>query len=71
MVVIKIGGQDMATYLVDYENVHHSGLLGIEALSEEDNIVVFYSDNGETIPIYLLDNCSASYILFVEQNGWH
>lgn len=50
----------MATYLVDYENVHHSGLLGMEALSEEDNIVVFYSDNGETIPIYLLDNCSAS-----------
>ncbi|MCR5831721.1 MAG: hypothetical protein K6G67_06230 [Lachnospiraceae bacterium] len=51
----------MATYLVDYENVHHSGLLGMEALSEEDKIVVFYSDNGETIPIYLLDNCSASF----------
>ncbi len=49
----------MGTYLVDYENVHHEGLLGLEALSEDDTIVIFYSDKGETIPIYHLDNCKA------------
>ena len=50
----------MATYLVDYENVHHGGLMGMEALSEDDSVVIFYSHNGETIPVYLLDDCIAN-----------
>ncbi|MDE6501430.1 MAG: hypothetical protein K2L10_05055 [Ruminococcus sp.] len=36
-------------YLIDYENVHQSGLNGIEKLTENDRIIIFYTTNAETL----------------------
>jgi hypothetical protein len=41
----------MATYLIDFENVHHHGLTGIEKLTEEDYVVIFVGANDKTIPM--------------------
>lgn len=49
----------MAVYLVDYENVHQSGLTGIETLSTDDLVVIFYSYDGAAVPVYVLDKCTA------------
>ncbi|MBR6070410.1 MAG: hypothetical protein IKP78_07465 [Ruminococcus sp.] len=40
-------------YLIDYENVNKSGFNGIELLTENDCIVVFYTQNANTIPFDL------------------
>lgn len=37
----------MAIYLVDYENTHHLG--GISGLSENDTVVVFYTQNSSSL----------------------
>lgn len=44
----------MATYLVDYENVHYKGLEGIEHLTKKDTVIVFYSQamNKVTFSVY-------------------
>ena len=39
----------MNCFLVDYENVHADGLRGISALSEQDKVVIFYSEKAETM----------------------
>lgn len=39
----------MKIYLVDFENVKSKGLTGIDALSENDKVIVFYSENSDTI----------------------
>ncbi|HPE95323.1 MAG TPA: PIN domain-containing protein [Bacillota bacterium] len=39
----------MATYLIDFENVHSDGLKGIDTLSESDSVYLFYSQNADTI----------------------
>ena len=36
-------------FLIDLENVHSAGLRGSELLTEEDTIVLFYSDSNEKI----------------------
>ena len=37
--------KDMAAVLVDYENVHGSnGLNGVEALKEDDTLIIFFSE---------------------------
>ncbi len=41
-------------YLVDYENVNVRGLNGIENLTEDECIYVFYSDHANTINIDLM-----------------
>ena len=41
----------MSVYLIDYENVHFAGWEGIDKLTEEDQVVLFYSDNASTIPM--------------------
>ena len=38
-------------YLVDFENVKNEGMLGLENLSEEDMLIIFYSKNVNTISI--------------------
>ena len=38
-------------YLVDLENVKNDGLLGMETLSEEDFLIIFYSKNANSISI--------------------
>lgn len=44
----------MAIYLVDYENVYIEGLSGIEQLTEEDTLHIFYTHNrcGLTFGLY-------------------
>lgn len=41
----------MATYLVDYENVHYNGLAGIENLTEQDCLVIFIGRKNKTLPV--------------------
>ncbi len=37
----------MALYLIDFENVHDSGLNGIGSLTEQDEVSIFYSNKSE------------------------
>lgn len=39
----------MKSYLVDFENVKSKGLVGIENLTKDDHVVIFYSENSDTI----------------------
>lgn len=39
----------MKTYLVDFENVKSKGLVGIDKLTADDNVIIFYSENSDTI----------------------
>jgi len=39
----------MNYFLVDYENVNVAGLDGITKLSEDDVVIIFYSENAETL----------------------
>ncbi|MDD5922335.1 MAG: PIN domain-containing protein [Eubacteriales bacterium] len=39
----------MGYYLIDYENTKKSGLKGIENLAETDTVVLFYSENADTL----------------------
>lgn len=39
----------MKTYLVDFENVKSKGLSGIDRLTEKDHVIIFYSENSDTI----------------------
>lgn len=39
----------MNYFLVDYENVNVSGLKGISKLTENDVVVIFYSENANTL----------------------
>ena len=39
----------MNYFLIDYENVHVNGLNGISKLTENDVVIIFYSDNANTL----------------------
>ena len=39
----------MKIYLIDFENVKSKGLTGIDSLSEYDRVIIFYSENADTI----------------------
>lgn len=39
----------MKIYLVDFENVKSKGLTGIDNLTETDSVIIFYSENSDTI----------------------
>lgn len=39
----------MTVYLVDFENVRSEGLKGVELLTPEDKVVIFYSQNANSI----------------------
>ncbi|MFN2938557.1 PIN domain-containing protein [Lachnospiraceae bacterium YH-ros2226] len=43
----------MSVYLIDYENVHYAGWEGIDKLTKEDEVILFYSENASTIPMEL------------------
>lgn len=38
-------------YLVDYSNTGYSGLNGIEELDNSSDVIIFYGENAESIPI--------------------
>ncbi|MDR1508407.1 MAG: hypothetical protein LBS53_02070, partial [Synergistaceae bacterium] len=44
----------MAYYLIDYENVHQSGLDGMGSLSADDSIVVFFGNKTPNVPMEVL-----------------
>lgn len=39
----------MKAFLIDFENVKSKGLAGIEELAAEDKVIIFYSENSDTI----------------------
>lgn len=39
----------MAYYLIDFENVKNRGMEGVELLTEEDTVCIFYSDNADSM----------------------
>lgn len=56
----------MNIYLVDFENVNSQGLNGINRLDSNDRIVIFYSENADSMTFELHDqiNQSRAYIYF-------
>ena len=58
-------------YYIDFENVHGAGLKGVDALREDDHVLVFYSQAAETFHIeHAIDLLrSKAKIEFVEIDG--
>lgn len=50
----------MNYFLVDYENVNISGLEGISELSESDVVIIFYSENAETLTFSMHEKINKS-----------
>jgi len=46
-------------YLVDYENVHESGIYGMDALSAEDCVYLFHTSTTDRITLSTLDDVRA------------
>ena len=44
----------MAAYYVDYENVGSIGLLGLEKLTGDDRLILFFSDHADTIKMEIV-----------------
>lgn len=53
-VILKQEVNEMAIYMVDYENVYIEGLNGLDQLTEEDTLHIFYTQNrcGLTFALY-------------------
>lgn len=49
----KNGKKHKKYYLVDYENVHKTGLNGIDELEKNDNVIIFYSRHADKLPFSL------------------
>lgn len=39
----------MASYFIDYENVRVNGFQGLESLTQEDKVYIFYTDNADSM----------------------
>jgi len=57
----------MATFYIDYENVHHSGTAGIEELTNMEYVFLFYSQNANTMNIdtikrFMNSRCGVEFI---------
>ncbi|MCL2020329.1 MAG: PIN domain-containing protein [Oscillospiraceae bacterium] len=39
----------MRVFLIDFENVHSDGMAGVDHLTEQDEVVIFYSNNADSI----------------------
>ncbi len=50
----------MRIYLIDFENVHYEGLSGILDLDTEDQVHIFYSDNGKRLTFELHEQINNS-----------
>ena len=57
----------MNYFLVDYENVWGAGLEGIDDLTEDDVVVIFYSDKADTLTFDLHNSINASPAAFYYQ----
>ncbi len=64
----------MTVYLVDFENVRSEGLKGVEQLTSEDKVVIFYSKNADAITFdvhTLLSKSSAEIETYRILRGGH
>ncbi|MCI2146464.1 MAG: PIN domain-containing protein [Clostridiales bacterium] len=63
----------MKYFFIDYENIKQDALKGIERLSEEDKVIVFYSEYAQTmtIPMHLQINNSRAEFSFKEVQVGH
>ncbi|MCI8669817.1 MAG: hypothetical protein HFI34_09920 [Lachnospiraceae bacterium] len=64
----------MTVYLVDFENVRSEGLKGVEELTSEDKVVIFYSKNADAITFdvhTLLSKSSAEIETYRILRGGH
>ena len=52
-------------FLVDYENVNRDGLVGVEHLSKQDDVIIYYSDAAETLSFGLHKRMNKSEAHFV------
>ncbi|WP_022765274.1 PIN domain-containing protein [Butyrivibrio sp. XPD2006] len=59
----------MKDFFIDFENVHKSGLEGIETLSRFDRVFLFYSDAAESIDIDQIVSCKARIKFVKAVNG--
>lgn len=57
-------------FLVDYENVHMTGLEGIEELSKTDTVYIFYSMNADSLSFEVMKLLSAAkaHIEYIKVN---
>ncbi|MCL1880577.1 MAG: PIN domain-containing protein [Oscillospiraceae bacterium] len=44
----------MKIFLIDFENVHSDGITGVDFLSENDEVVIFYSNNADSITFEMM-----------------
>ena len=44
----------MRVFLIDFENVHSEGMHGVDHLSDTDEVVIFYSNNADSISFDIL-----------------
>jgi hypothetical protein len=50
----------MRIFLIDFENVHSEGLAGVDFLSENDEVVIFHSNNADTITFEMMHKLMCS-----------
>jgi len=44
----------MRVFLIDFENVHSEGMTGVDHLTDNDEVVIFYSNNADSITFDIL-----------------
>ncbi len=44
----------MSVFLIDYENLHTSAFSGLEDLTEEDRVFIFYTNNSDNLTFSLM-----------------
>ncbi|MCD7800844.1 MAG: PIN domain-containing protein, partial [Ruminococcus sp.] len=52
----------MNIFLVDYENVNVNGFQGVEELTPNDKIILFYSINSESIKIDIINTIKSKKV---------
>jgi len=62
----------MKIILVDFENVHSDGVAGVDSLSENDEVVIFYSNNADSITFEMMHKlmfCKAKLSYYKVRRG--
>ncbi len=53
----------MRLFLIDYENVNSAGLQGIGQLTQQDRVILFYSQSANTLSFEIMDEMLAANIM--------
>ncbi|MCL2633018.1 MAG: PIN domain-containing protein [Oscillospiraceae bacterium] len=62
----------MRIFLIDFENVHSEGMAGVDSLTDNDEVVIFYSANADSVTFELLHKlmfCKARLRYFKIRRG--